>query len=95
MRNSYRQVYSPGTTSCLRENVNRQMEERASYPTERVRSLLQLFETRRLNALELSSNDLRYLRWGVWRYHVWLAWRRLEQSGYYPLLPAAPGWNSR
>jgi hypothetical protein len=53
LRNSYRDTYTSDTTPFLREIVEGKMDERASYPTEQVRSLLQLFETRRLSAAQL------------------------------------------
>lgn len=65
VRNSYRNVYSSDSGSYLREIVDREMEERTSYPTEQVRSLLQLFETRRLNALELRTVLISAISGGV------------------------------
>jgi hypothetical protein len=53
LRDSYRHTYSADTVPHLREMVDRNLEERATYPTEQTRSLLQLFETRRLSAAEL------------------------------------------
>jgi hypothetical protein len=53
IREAYRHTYKADTVPYLREMVDRNMAERAAYPTEQVRSLLQLFETRRLSATEL------------------------------------------
>jgi hypothetical protein len=53
LRDSYRDTYLSDTIPYLQEIVGRRMEERASYPTEQVSRLIQLFETRRLTAAEL------------------------------------------
>lgn len=53
LRDSYRSTYASDTAPYLREIVDRAIEERAVYPSEQVNSLLQLFEARRLSAVEL------------------------------------------
>lgn len=53
LQNSYRHVYSSDSPPYLREIVDKEMEERQTYPTEQTKSLLQLYEARRLSSLEL------------------------------------------
>lgn len=74
LRNSYRTVYSSDTTPYIREIVDRRMEDRASYPTDQVRALLQLFETRRLNALELRVVLISAISGGVFGGLVSVLW---------------------
>jgi hypothetical protein len=53
LRDDYRTTYASDSTPYLQELVDRRMDERATYPTEQVARLLQLFEARRLSATEL------------------------------------------
>lgn len=53
LREDYRSTYSSDTTPYLQKFVDERIEESFRYPSEQISKLLQLFETRRLNAVEL------------------------------------------
>ncbi|WP_152670606.1 hypothetical protein [Rubrobacter aplysinae] len=53
LQDSYSQVYTADAYPYIKNLVDKRMNAREKYPTKQVSSLLQIFETRRLTALEI------------------------------------------
>jgi hypothetical protein len=65
LRDVHKSVYSSDAPLYLRDAVDGRMADRSTYPTDQVRSLLQLFETRRLSSLELRTVVISAISGGV------------------------------